>query len=413
MNSLADLFTDDRRSGDDGIRAADSIIDERRLAALVGPPRMEQAVPLARPDETGQLVAMVAAAAQSASPVHIAGKSGAPKMPRRGHKRTDWLNVAFAVLAVAVVTVVGVFGAIQFANASPAASALRALSVDEASLANGEQAVQSGVTRIETLMAEARAEADGVEPALATVAGYVDESARAAAVQAVADLRAGLDAIEVPSTPAAYTRPAIDTDDLAQVGAQIDVVRERSDELTAMTEQTRAVRSQVVALRDAFVGSIAALGASFPASAEAEVTEYAEALPSFRDAVTAAAAAVPAAQAAGGLGAAEMVAYPPLVDALHRDHERAIAAIIAEREAARNTTGRGSTSPGTGSGNSDTGGTVTPEPTPSDPATGGDTGGGDTGGDGSGTGDGSSGGDGTGGDTGGDGTLPGGAVILP
>lgn len=373
MNSLADLFTDDRRSSDDAARVTDAVVDDRRLAALVGPPRVQHAAPR-RVDEAARLTALVDEAARSASPVQIAGAGGAPKMPKRGHKRTDWLNVSFAVLAVAVVAVVGVFGGIQLANASPAASALRALSVDEASLANGEQAIQSGVTRIDTLAAEARAEADSVEPALTAIEGYVDEPARAAAAQAIADLRAGLDAVEPPAMPEPYARPAgLNTDDLAEVGAQIDVVRERSDAVTGLTEDVRTVRAQIVALREAFVASMAALGAAFPTAAEAELEEYGQADQSFIDAVTAAAAAVPAAQAAGGLGVAEMTAYPALVDALRLDHERAIAEILAEREAARenanNNSGGGFTNPGTGSGGNTGGGETGGDTTvPTDPA---------------------------------------------
>lgn len=373
MNSLADLFTDDRRSSDDAARVTDAVVDDRRLAALVGPPRVQHAAPR-RVDEAARLTALVDEAARSASPVQIAGAGGAPKMPKRGHKRTDWLNVSFAVLAVAVVAVVGVFGGIQLANASPAASALRALSVDEASLANGEQAIQSGVTRIDTLAAEARAEADSVEPALTAIEGYVDEPARAAAAQAIADLRAGLDAVEPPAMPEPYARPAgLNTDDLAEVGAQIDVVRERSDAVTGLTEDVRTVRAQIVALREAFVASMAALGAAFPTAAEAELEEYGQADQSFIDAVTAAAAAVPAAQAAGGLGVAEMTAYPALVDALRLDHERAIAEILAEREAARenanNNSGGGFTNPGTGGGGNTGGGETGGDTTvPTDPA---------------------------------------------
>jgi len=383
MNSLADLFTDDRRSSDDAARVTDAAVDDRRLASLVGPPRVQRSSP-SPADETARLTALVDEAARSASPVQIAGAGGAPKMPRRGHKRTDWLNVSFAVLAVAVVAVVGVFGGIQLANASPAASALRALSVDEASLANGEQAIQSGITRIDTLATEARAEADSVEPALTAIEGYVDEPARTAAAQAIANLRAGLDAVEPPAMPEPYARPAgLNTDDLAEVGAQIDVVRERSDAITGLTEEVRTVRGQVVALREAFVGSMAALGATFPTAAEAEIEEYGQADQSFIDAVAAAAAAVPAAQAAGGLGVAEMSAYPALVDALRLDHERAIAEILAEREAERenanNNSGGGFTNPGTGGGGNtggDTGGgevvppptePVVPDPTPVEP----------------------------------------------
>ena len=377
MNSLADLFTDDRRSNDDSGPVRDEAADERRLAELVGPPRVTQQTSTSPRDETARLVAMVDEAARSATPVHVAGKSGTPKLPRRGHKRTDWLNVSVGVLAVVIVAGVAVFGGIQLANASPAASALRSLSVDEASLANGEQAVRSGIERIDALVAEARADATAVEPGLAAVTGYVDEPARLAAVQAVADLRAGLDAVVAPSLPAPYARPAIDTEDLAEVGAQIDVVRERSDDLNALTDDVRTVRAQVVGLRDAFRGSINAFGATFPEAATAETTEYGQAETRFIDAVRAAAGAVPAAQAAGGLGVAEMTAYPPLVDALRVDHARAIAPIIAERGANRNTggnTGGGSTNPGTGGGGNtggdtggDTGGgetTPTPEPTP-------------------------------------------------
>lgn len=367
MNSLADLFTDDRPSIDESTEVSSNLVNDGRLAALVGPPRVQRTG--VRRNETAELVALVEDAAKSATPIGAAAKPGAPKASRRGHKRTDWLNVSFAILAVATVAVVGVLGGVQLANASPAASALRSLAVDEASLSNGRQAVESAVARIDALILEARADADTIEPVLASVAGYVDESARAAAQQSVTELRAGLDAVVMPEIPASYSRPTIDTDDLAEVGAQIDAVREFADELTALTDEARATRARVTELRDNFAGAIAALGSSFPMAAEDEIAEYREARQSFIDAVTLAAAAVPSAQAAGGFGAEEMAAYPALVDALREDHERAIAAIVAEREAAaeRESDRTPSNIGSGGSGDAgDSGGTgvVTPDPTP-------------------------------------------------
>ncbi len=332
MRTLADLFDDDRRSAGDIAPRPDRESERRRMSDLVGPPRAPRRVGTPR-DDTSDLVAYVDRAARSASEVRAMWAPATVKVPRRGTKRTDWLNAGVAIAAVIIVGAVAVYGGVQLADARPAESALQALTADEASLVNGEQAVRSGAERIETLIDEARTRADAVRPALVALEDYVDEGLRRQALDAVATLRAELDEIEVPVAPEAYERPDIDTEDLGAVGAQIDAVRERNDRLSALTAEVRDARADVVALTESFREPIVALGSSLTEVAESEILENIQADQVIIDEVRANAAEVVRQQEAGRLGVDAMLAFPGLVDELRDDHARVVAAIIAEQEA--------------------------------------------------------------------------------
>ena len=344
MSTLAGLFDDDRATRDEILRPAREMPSDAGLAAMLGGdgpgggPRREAQAPV---DDTAQLVRLVQSAAADAAPVVLSGGAKAKKSTR-GHKRTDWLSVVAAVLAVAVVSATAVFGGIQIASASPAADALQSLAADEAALVNAQQSLSATAARIEADVTAGREDAARLEPALVAVEGYSDEPARAAAVQAVRDYLAGLDALVLPEPAPAYSRPALDEDSLADVGAAIDDVQALSAELAEPTERMQALRATVTALRDRFVAQIAAFGATFPAWAQTVVDENDQADQSFRDALTTAAAAVPTGQAGGLLGIEAMLVLPPLVEALREDHQRVLDEIAAEEADAGRGSGGGS-----------------------------------------------------------------------
>ena len=356
MSTLAGLFDDDRATRDEFAPAARELPNDAGLAEMLGEGGRRGAglrrEAQAEIDDAPRLIRLVESAAADAAPVVL---TGGPKTKKssRGHKRTDWVSVIAAVIAVAVVSTTAVFGGIQVAAASPAADALQALAADEAELVNAQQSLAAAAARIEADVATGRDEAARLEPALVAVEGYSDELARAVAMQAIRDYRAGLDALVLPALPEPYERPAIDEDSLADVGAAIDEVHVLSAALAEPTEQMHALRSVVTDLRDRFVAQVAAFGATFPAWAQSVVDENDEADQSFRDALTAAAAAVPAGQADGLLGIEAMLVLPPLVEALREDHQRALDEIAAAQEAAENSGGSGS---GGGSGGSGSGG---------------------------------------------------------
>ena len=329
MSTLAELFDDERASRDDVAPAERVLPSDTGLAAMLGGRRREAQAPS---DDTQRLVRLVQSAAADAAPVVLSG-GAKTKKSSRGHKRTDWLSVIVAVLAVAVVSTTAVFAGIQIASASPAAGALESLTTDEAALVNAQQSALTAAGRLEADITAGRADAARLEPALTAVEGYSDEPARAATMQAMRDYLAGLDALVLPELPAAYTRPALDEDSLAEVGAAIDHVQSLADEIAQPAQQLQALRVTVTDLRERFIAQVAAFGATFPAWAETVTAENPDADESFREAVTAAAAAVPAAQAGGMLGVEAMVALPPLVEALREDQQRALDEIAAEEEA--------------------------------------------------------------------------------
>ncbi len=366
MRTLADLF-EDRAPIDDTAPRVDHAAEQAKFHEMVGPPRVGVRRGTPR-DDTMALVDMVERATLSVSPVRVAGASDAVKASKRGTKRVDWLNVSVAILAVAVVAGVSVFAGIQIAKSSPAAAAVRSLAADEASLANGENAVRAAAARVDELIGQSKERAATLGPALDAVSGYVPDEAINELRGAISGLGKELDSIEVPDVPAVYERPVIDTDDLRAVGAQIDAVRERSGALQSLTDDIRAVREKVVAAGDGFDAKVRSFGEAFPGAAEAEIAENVEADPSFIDAVDAAAAAIVEQQAAGSLAVEEMAAYPALVDALRADHARAIAEILAEQERLAEIERQNNLNNGGGSGGAPT------NPTdPTDPVVPGDT----------------------------------------
>ncbi|WP_404443849.1 hypothetical protein LG315_10595 [Microbacterium marinum] len=333
MRTLADLFTDDVRAADERDRVMDPVVDRAKWAAILGAPRRSSETPRTRPvDDTAELVAMVSTASAAAAASRSMSSGAVPKPPRRGHKRADWVNISVAVVAVIAVAAAAAFGAVQVANSTPAASALQSLAADEAELANAEQAIALRVETIEDQIADVRGEADAAVPALAAVEGYVPDRERDAALAAVDTLIARIDAIELPTLAEPYSRPDFDASELSNVAAQIDVVRLRAETLPALTEGTQKAQSEVAAAREEFLAKIGRLGATFPAAAEAEVAANIEAEPVFAEAVIAGAEDVIRVQRAGKIGAAAMLAYPGLVDALREDHARAIEEILSAEE---------------------------------------------------------------------------------
>ncbi|MBD7958570.1 hypothetical protein H9651_13045 [Microbacterium sp. Sa4CUA7] len=362
MSTLADLFDDDRATAP-GAAAAGAgpreLPGAAGLAQMLGAPRRETV--RAPVDDTPRLVELVRSASQNAAPVVLAGGAKSKKSSSRGRKRTDWLSVVVAVFAIGVVSATAVFAGIQFASASPAAGALDSLAADEAALVNAEQALATAAARVEADVAAAREDAARLEPALVAVEGYSDEPARAAAVQALQDYRAGLDALVLPQLPAPYARAALDEQSLADVGAAIDRVQQLSVDIDAPSQQTSALRTTVTGLRDGFAAQMAAFGTTFPAWAEGVIAENYAADETLAEALAATAAAVAVPAEGGLLGVEAMLTLPALVDALREDHQRVLDEIAAEEEARENSGGGGSG----GSGSDETQpGEPAPEPEP-------------------------------------------------
>ena len=334
MSTLADLFDDERSVVLDTTSDEEAETVGAHLEAMIGVPRAA-ASRRESAHETARLVEMVDIAAATALPITaIAGASPAPG-PVRGHKRTDWVNVVAAVIAVVVVAGAAVFGVVQIASASPTASAVRALTADEASLVNAQQAFESTRGRTQAAIDADIATIDLLDPTLASLSGTVDETARANAVSASAAFRSALDAITLPVAPAPYQRPAIDEDSLSDVGGAIDAVRIDSVVLGDLTADLREIRGSLITLEQSFLAQMQTFATTIPPAAAAVNGENADAEQTFRDAVTGTAAAMAAVMNSAKAGSTEATAYVAAVGALRADQARAVAEAATAEEAER------------------------------------------------------------------------------
>ena len=111
--------------------------------------------------------------------------------------------------------------------------------------------------------------------------------------------------------------------DLDEIAAATQTASNRAERIATATREARAAQAALVEKVAALTAAQVALGSSLPATAVIIVGENPQAEQSFRDAVIAASVAVPAAQAAGGSGDAELLAYAAAVTALRADQARA------------------------------------------------------------------------------------------
>ncbi|MEJ1921965.1 hypothetical protein [Microbacterium sp. KHB019] len=359
-----------------------------KLEALVGAPRRADA-PLDEGRDAVRLVAMVESAAVNSSPTLVPGGflKSVKQKKARGYRRIDWLNVGAAAVAIVVAAGAATFTGVQMASASPTQGAVQILTTDEASLAGAEQAAAASKARLEETISAGASDAAALRKALGVLAetdeqpAAADPAALAAMTKSVDEYTAGLSEIAIPEVPAAYERGKVDTGSLQSVGDAIDRVQEASVAVDAVAEQLRAARASADTLTTTYSTQLSAFASSFAAHAQSEVEEYPVAEQEFRDAVTAAAAAIAATPLNTPEGATALTAYRDAVIALHDDDYRA----RVEEEAARNnqqnnnwtppaseeptdpgTTDPGTTNPGTTNPGTTNPGTTNP-PTEPDP----------------------------------------------
>ena len=118
-------------------------------------------------------------------------------------------------------------------------------------------------------------------------------------------------------------RGDLDLTDIDAVTSAAQKADDRAQEITAATREARAAQAALLEKVDALKVAQVALGSSLPATADIIAGQNPRAEQSFREAVTAAARAVVDAQAAGGSGDAELLAYAAAVTALRADQVRA------------------------------------------------------------------------------------------
>lgn len=262
-----------------------------------------------------------------------------------------FFSVAAAVLLVAAIVIGAVFGAQTLAANARLADARKALSAAQASVAQPATDLASATTAYDATAKAARATSDASKTVLAALAGTTDGKPLAAAVAANAALAQAL-AVPAPVAPEPYTPAHIDTSDVTAVIAETHRAREAVGTLTSTTTTLKTATSDIGRLLAALTSAKKVLGSSLPKTASILIVEDDQAAQSFRDDVTAKAAAVVRAQAAGKSGDAELIAWAAAVKALRADQARAVS-------------NSGSTTPNSGGSNQGTNqGTTSPTPSP-------------------------------------------------
>lgn len=361
MTTLADLFPEGRPREE--VFHASTEQTERRLAALVGGPREDLELTRPRASAT-RLVRTVNAAAATSTSMPMVSSDG--KVIRKRRKRVDWLTLAAASVAVVAVVTATTMGVVQSATASPAASSLKVLAADEATLLNSHQAVASTRQRISedvatalessaALRAALEATRSAPDPARAAddndqenqeLMPIADAAALDTTLAAVDSYRTGLQAVALPEIPAVYTRADFDEDSLSAVGAAINAVQEELAAVDAAAGEVRAARAEVDALAATLATQLTTFAATFPGVSVAALDANDEAEEQFRQTVTNAGAAVAAADLTTPAGLATLSAYRQSVIDLVADNVRAVrereeAEAEAEAEARRNNSGSG------------------------------------------------------------------------
>ncbi|MET0782454.1 MAG: hypothetical protein ABWZ16_13170, partial [Microbacterium sp.] len=240
--------------------------------------------------------------------------------------RVRW-SVAASVVLLAVVIAGAVIFAQNFAATNREAQALAAAVAElEGAEANATQPyglMESAFAEYDAAALAARAAADSAGPALASVVGMTDEAPLTAANAALAALVAQLDDTTLAAAPERYERGEVDMSDPEQIAAAAQTADNRAQAIATATREARAAQAALVEKTAALTAAQVALGSSLPATAVVIVGQNPRAEQSFRDAVIAASVAVPAAQAAGGSGDAELLAYSGAVTALRADQASA------------------------------------------------------------------------------------------
>lgn len=314
MSTLDDLFPDAKEH-----RGAQMVLDDhhtmRRLDQLFGDRRADLDL-THRASARPALVAMVSEAAADAKPT--TSLSPLPQGRQRPvRRRIDLLNVGVIVTAVVAVVAVVVVGAMQAATASPASEALGTLTADERTISSVEARLAQAQTQISDEVASADAQAATLRIALEAVreapdpedippgqsqpppdAGTVpiaDDKALDAALAAVDAYREDLADVEPPALPDAYQRRSMDKGSLASVAAAIDAAQLRLTTLDRATAAVRDVRSGLQSRAEAFAAHLKTFTATFLPSAQAAIDDNPDADEEAKDALTAAAARVAAA----------------------------------------------------------------------------------------------------------------------
>ena len=241
-------------------------------------------------------------------------------------KRVRWSVAASVVLLVAVVVASVMLAQTLAANdraAQAVAASVAELESAEADATEPYGLMEAAIAEYDAAVLSARAAADGAAPALASVAGMADETALAAANAALAALVAQLDTTTPAAPPGPYERGDVDMTDVDELAAATQTATNRAERIATATREWRAAKAALAEKVAALTAAQVALGSSLPATAVIIVDANQQAEQSFRDAVIAASVAVGAAQAAGGSGDAELLAFAAAVTALRADEARA------------------------------------------------------------------------------------------
>ncbi|MGN6218380.1 MAG: hypothetical protein ACTHNQ_02665 [Microbacterium sp.] len=294
-----------------------------------GPRRTSAVAPTSTPAEVGVAPRKKE---KSARAVKVVG-AGSPlqghfaSTPRgvRAWRKGVWWAIGSSVVLVGALVGAAAYVA-QITAAQEAELAAAIADVEEAADDAGPpvSAMDAAYADYETKAAAARGAAESAGAALSAVGGMADQPTLDAATSAQGALVALLDSAVLPEHPEEYSPPRAETiDDVTEAKAAVAqahrYVTAVEDATAQVIAATAALAQQATVLADAQ----RALGASLPATAESINEQNPRALESFRDAVTNAAAAVGAAQAAGGSGDAELQAYAAAVAALRADQLRA------------------------------------------------------------------------------------------
>ncbi len=283
---------------------------------------------------------------------------------RAWSRKVRW-SVAISIVLLAGVVAGSILIAQTVAANSREAQELSAAVADleaaEEAATEPEFALQEAIGIFDNTVELAQTTADSAGPPLAAVAGMTDETLLTASNTALADLVAQLAVDTAFETPAAYERGDVDLTDLDAIAAATEAAEAHATAVTAATDEVRLAQAALQQKLDALRAAQVALGASLPATAEVIAAENPRAEQSFRDAVIAAAAAVPAAQNAGGSGDAELTAYAEAVTALRGDQVRAEEVVEPVRPANPAPQPTPTTDPAPAPD-------PAPEPTPTDPA---------------------------------------------
>ncbi|GEM_PF-5768731 len=236
------------------------------------------------------------------------------------------------------VATTAIIGGVQAATASPADDALQVLTADERTIAGAEAALASMRQQVAAEVAEADARAEALSSALpgaATAAdpadiapgeteapddadriNIVDPVALERVSTTIEAYRAELKAITLPALPAPYEHSEVDEDSLVDVGSAIDRAQQQLTDVDRAMAALRDVREQMREREAAHVAQLRTFTSTFRAAAEKAIADHPDASPKLKDAVTAAADAVVAADLRADAGIKMLAQYRDAVFAL-------------------------------------------------------------------------------------------------